>query len=664
MVGRTYQRIVFCLCVIGVLAPAARGTISPHEVVLVWNSQDPVSKAIRDAYVAARPGIGELDLDLAYEEPANPANPGEMAVTRNFITPASFETHVRRPLLDHLALFAPEAICFVTTRGLPALVTTNFAPGPGHGVENGVVSGFEGALMKLGFQGTTSYPEAPQRGFLDNPYRGAVQYPFSQFVRDECLIGQVFMVSRLDSAVPPGTTEAEAVIKLIERSKSLTVNRPRSVIVIDDTPGGCGTMSRSRAAAQQMRDLGWCVYYDETDAFMHGAGHPADAACGELDVELGYIHRLELVHFSLGVNHDDLCEPNPNRECVNGSYVRDLNAHPAGLYTSVESFNGFSLWGGSPGHGQALDWIGYAGGSFAIAHAYGVFEGEVAQPDEVMLGLYQHGMCWGEAAMSSLVRIGFHLTPIGDPLARVNTTPSVFALCGIPVNAIPPGSWAMPALSGCDFYDELDQTARCHGDLNGDYLVDMEDFVLMASAFPCQCPQFDLDGDGLVGLNDFLITLDWRDVRDIDRDGEVTCQDLFAVRTSECMSDCEPALDFNCDGAITSADWNLIADEIVDWSGIQMPFDLSIDYDGDFAYTCDDLEILRMNLDPDIIVTDSDFDLNLDGRVDCTDEWLYEYWILRWNGEPCEGLGCGECHFTPFELGPANDELVIEYEDL
>ena len=100
-------------------AGAAGQGLTEDRVLLLWNSENAASGAVRDAYVAARPGVMEFDLDSAAL--------GSAGVSRS-----QYNSLVRDPVLAFLSgtvggePLAERVIAIATTRGLPARVN-----GPG-----------------------------------------------------------------------------------------------------------------------------------------------------------------------------------------------------------------------------------------------------------------------------------------------------------------------------------------------------------------------------------------------------------------------------------------------------------------------------------------------------------------------------------------------------
>ncbi|MFG0256529.1 MAG: hypothetical protein ACF8GE_01360, partial [Phycisphaerales bacterium JB043] len=94
---------------------AAEAQIPENRVLLLYNSNNAESQAVRDAYVAAHPGVLEFDLN-------NGVAPGNIPRT-------TYLNHVRAPLLaylqgpgDGMPLYE-QVVAIATTRGLPARIS-------------------------------------------------------------------------------------------------------------------------------------------------------------------------------------------------------------------------------------------------------------------------------------------------------------------------------------------------------------------------------------------------------------------------------------------------------------------------------------------------------------------------------------------------------------
>lgn len=656
---------------------SATADLLENEVLLLWNSLDSEgeSEAIRDAYLAAHPGVLDLDLAIVPDPPSDPDNPHALAVTRYLIAPEAFEQFIRQPVVGFLDTntAADDVIAFVTTRGLPVLVTTDFDLPPGghfNNLNSPVLSGVEGRLAMLGV-------ERPLTDTVSNPYRRALNYPFRDFLDDTCLKGDMFLVSRLDgSRIPGSQTHVQVIEALIERSLNLTLNKYLVTFVLDENHHG--TVCRfdtSEAGARFMYDNGWCVYYDTTNTFLHGAnlasGQPAQGCdcvdpndpnaddCQWLTDELLYTDYPEIVHATLGKNHasNQIC-PGNESECISRDYVRDYNAHPAAFFTSRESFNGKTMHTGndSTSHGSVLDWIAYAGGSFGAANVYGAQSANVVKSDEVVANLYEYGMSWGESVFSSMPRLGGIQAAIGDPLATVTVydpdlngdgyvdevdlllfligaapgadingdgvidgedqqiIEDAIARGQCPVSTVPTGELGENPYGPGDCHRWFIGSPDCFGDLNDDTRIDDTDVGIIEDRLGCPCPTYDYDGDGLVDKDDVQFVQDrvgtgMAEFADYNVNGVVDCDDIYLIAANYCEQNCNPKFDFTCDGKVNHNDVSYVLQFLVHTPEYNVNGDLVVDCNDIFA-------VLDNFCEEDCIPI---YDVNCDAKVNVTD---------------------------------------------
>ena len=643
---------------------SARAELAPADVLLLYNSLDDESLAIRDAYVAAHPDVVQVDLQIDYSEhlPANgPDDPGPDAISNKHITPEAFVTYVTTPLRAFLARdpAAAGVISIVTTRGLPATITTDFTPSA-HGPE--MISGFEAQLARLGYVDAVEDISSQL-----NPYRRRLNLPFREFLADTCPnggsahAGKLFLVSRLDSS-PLGGDALAGVQQLIERSVDPTVNKFATTLVLDDIET-CSLLFEDRRAFGTMCEAGWCVAYDNTQSFLHGVHDPGTPGCGgwDPDLEGQYTDYPELVHAGAGKNHHNYCNPfGTEDEAICGNYVQHYGAHPAGFFNSLESYNGWSIHRdqGLGGHGRVLDWIP-AGGAFTCGNVKEPGIPGALKADYVMVNLYEHGLSWGEAVYTSLSFLGQWQTPIGDPLATVTVhdpdvdgdlavdtrdllavkaqwgpCPDPPASCDADINR--DGIVDIEDLAlvneafGRDCSDQVcldplvpatfrcnseDLGWLCQGDLNGDFVVDVEDLILLLGLLGCACPDGDINGDGFVNVLDLIdLLLAWGPLdhlADIDGSGSVECTD-FALFQAH-YDDYDPAYDLNCDGRVNILDSSPVfyhlgdvnGDGAIDCADVdrvrnhvlrQHPYDPDLDFDCDGVVDLDDIEAIKWGL--------------------------------------------------------------------
>ncbi len=704
-----------------------KASVKPNQVIFIYNSQNSFSTAAHEAYLEARPTVRSFDIDLAYTDTTDWTDddwksPPVGAVTNFYITPEAYLEHIRQPLLAYIESSSVEILGFVTSRGLPALVSENFQPtGNFHGQSDGVWSSLEGALMKLAVDGTNEQ--------YKNPYAQSVGVPVATIRNRACGV-PVYFASRLDATWGPnGEAKIDMVRALITRSLDLKVNKLQVTTVVDGPGAECswpygGMVNAGADVAQLMYENHWYVYHDQTVAFLHGAKLSGlawnDCACTTSSIEdcqrinteeLAYIDYAELIHFGLGRNSLVLCceEYSGNQclgvECVDRAYVEDYIAHDAGLFISLESYNGRQLRGaGTSGHGDVLDWISRAGGSFT----YGYVNGGVnlAKLPYMADNLYNNGLTWGEASLSGIGMLGSEGAPVGDPLARVRVLspdvnhdqsvndvdfalviahlghdPSQIVLIDPDVDGngivdmvdakivrantdsrvrypIPNDDYNLQASDPTEcFVTDPEAPAyrpsdyACRGDVNHDEQIDKQDYAWTQQYLGCNCPRFDVTQDGIVDQDDLnAIRLNMGPLSilaDVDLDGAVTCADMWIVQDNMGCDPCSDDLDFECNGVVDLDDaWfvfeyaGLSIDGMVDGT-------VELDLNGDgVMFECGDLAAIRDHFCDVPGTCDPAFDVNADGIVNCTDELSYQM-VFRHtlDGEldDCPGYGCGHC---------------------
>jgi len=466
------------------IAPAAAAQpLTEDRVLLLYNSENAESQAVRDAYVAVRPGVLEFDFD-------NPnLSPG--ALTRG-----QFNNRVRDPLRAHLMTtdatgqpLAERVIAIATTRGLPARVN-----GAGEFTLASQRASLESEIS-LVFQDL----DAAGSGSLATQYSGAVDNPYHMssapvasfsraniqtaipFTRvflggendawrvDGLTPGDFYLACRLDAGASETTTALEETIALINRSASpaqMSVSLDCVQALLDEyEPGGAqldndgipplfpeaDDFDRARSA---LIGLGVATTHDQTRNFVTGP-------------ELAGEEPL-LVLGTYGENHD--IEGRGDNPPGAGTYLNTYTPHPAGVVVTYESFSGNCLVTGTQRQNQACatDWIA-RGGSFAIPTVAEPFTFGVADLEAFVPAMYANGMTFAEAAYMSIPALSWQNTPVGDPLARVTIG------AGTPA------------------------------DLTGDGQVNSTDLAVILAAWGT--PDADLDGDGTTGSADLAIVL-------------------------------------------------------------------------------------------------------------------------------------------------------------
>jgi hypothetical protein len=424
------------LAVLTLLCSAvALADLTADRVLLLYNSQSLESAAIRDAYVAAHPGVLEFDL--------NDATLGGGQITRS-----AYLSRVRDPLRAFLSgtdstgqPLAERIIAIATTRGVPARINgvDEFDIASSHA---SVESELTLLWQDLEQTGTGALPFR-YSGIIDNPYHTRRNQPIDLFNRSGImtqrpfeysapgawqitglLAGHIYLVCRLDAAPLGAATALDNTLALIDRSQSLAAD-PCAVQALldeyvcsdqlddDNLPPWFPGRDDFSQATDSLLDAGIFTTHDETTAFLESSDLPVGAPL--------------LVLATYGENHDlNGCGENPTG---NGTYLTRYDFHPAALFLSYESFNGNSIVTGEPrqNQAQALDFIAL-GGSFSVAQVREPFTFAIADAEWLVRNLYLDGLTFAEAAYSAIPGLSWQNTPLGDPLARVVLAPSLARL--------------------------------------------------------------------------------------------------------------------------------------------------------------------------------------------------------------------------------------------
>jgi len=486
---RTRTGVLTAAAVALASGPAALAQpLTESRTLLVFNSADAESLAVRDMYRTAHPGVLEFDLADPSLTSADPAERGE-------ITRAEFRAKVRDPLRAYLAqrdetgtTLAQRVIAIATTRGLPARIA-----GEDEFTLHSTWASLESELALLQQDLSGAALPAPFHtavaGIIGNPYHGWVGAPIASFdrstittprafelvegaaVRGPALTpGDLYLVTRVDSAPSPGRSALRNIADLLRRSQSLRLTPGRAQAVLDewapgadalDDDGGLffSTADDFDLAEVALRRAGVPVWHDRSFDFITG---------DRLDT------RPVILLATYGENHDarGLGADPPGV----GSYLATFpRLHPAAVFVAYESFSGESIVTGASrgGQQQALDFIA-AGGSFTVAHVAEPFSFAVADAELLARNFLLGGMTFAEAAYSAIPGLSWQNTPVGDPLARVTLdSPTVV------------------------------------GDLTGDGAVNGADLSAVLNAWGAEGPAqpADLNGDGVVSGADITFVL-------------------------------------------------------------------------------------------------------------------------------------------------------------
>ncbi|HVZ93007.1 MAG TPA: hypothetical protein VG797_00710 [Phycisphaerales bacterium] len=411
--------------------------IPENRVLLVYNSQNAESLAVRDLYVAAHPTVIQFDLNDA--DLASRAAPGYGGITR-----AIYVNQIRNPIVNFINGVTPPGpdrsqtiIAIATTRGLPARIDGGFDEFNFNSTFSSVESELSLLQQDMEANGSGSLTRR-YYAQVRNPYYLSLNQAITTFSRANIktqrtftrvtftpeietwtvtglTAGDLYLVCRLDAAPSPGHTALENIDSLITRSRTLVVGRCAvqsffdrwSCAALDDD--GLGGTYPSRQdytnARNALNTAGFIAALDTTFVFFSGVNLPDQL-------------RPVLALGSYGENHSlNGCGDNP---AGNGDYIQTYNFNPAASFIAFESWSGNSLVDGTQrgGQQQALDFISQ-GGSFTIGSVSEPFTIFIPRLEFLAQNLYLNNLSFAEAAYTSIPGLSWQQTPIGDPLAQI-----------------------------------------------------------------------------------------------------------------------------------------------------------------------------------------------------------------------------------------------------
>lgn len=392
---------------VAALSASASGTLLPQQVVLLYNSHVPQTVVLKNAYVAAHPGVLTFDINVQHPILTPPWTSGDRpqpdasGMNNFFITKSRFNELFVDPASAYQQFLTanPQILAIATVRGVPAAVTNDqwtapgspsvFNPFPTHGSGPGIntpLMGFEAALaarspnfnilaVRLNYFGS---PIGISEYFAACGASGA----FNEAP------GAFFLATRIDSGVPKPPVdvdgngvidEYDGALALIQRSAApIPVNKYATTSLIDTytedptRPNLTFTQNRYFAGLERaLWDSHWPALADRGPQFLHG---PNDGGVAAISVpnppspppqEALYFNRVfnapagpdgpftqaypTLMLATMGRNHSYWWDVTVsfNGEPLHWNYLSAYRAHPAGALFHIESFGGWSIH--SPG---------------------------------------------------------------------------------------------------------------------------------------------------------------------------------------------------------------------------------------------------------------------------------------------------------------------------
>ncbi len=426
-----------------VTTTATFGAIAESQVLVVYNSAATDATALKNAYLAAHPGIPAVNvLDL-----------NNAALNVADLTYAQFVSLVRNPIRNYLSAAGapdpPDIIAIVLIRPFPHRVQDTDNPTIGdnpNGQANEINAGdatdasVDAELVLLWQNLDTGEAggamDSKSDNVIDNPYhqqtaqintfnRANIQsaktflnisnafWALGGTGAARLTPGDMYLVCRID-----GNSLADAEAS-IDRAKNLYVNKATTRVLLDefdvstnqdldddglfvDGPSDyCWAGDDYEETTTTLTGAGWTVRYDGTFNFVD--------APEETHILIGYS--------SYGGNHSAFgLGASPS---AGASYINGFHFAPGAMFNTAESYNGRALNGLGTlfNQEQVADFIA-AGGTFAIGMVWEPFTFSLPDNEFMMTGMLVNGLTWGEAAYTSIPALSWQQIVLGDPLGK------------------------------------------------------------------------------------------------------------------------------------------------------------------------------------------------------------------------------------------------------
>jgi|GEM_PF-2042943 len=442
-----------CIMVAALTCGPQIHAISEGNVLVIYNSQDSTSTAIKDYYLSKRSGVLTFDLN------SNLIGPGNISY-------ADFISQIRDPIRNYLNSNNLESTIqvLVLTKNLPHRIQsldlsnpnigdsasqTNTAYGNGN-VTNASVDS-ELTLLQFNLEtgeSAGSYDSAADNAVY-NPYfdqtAGFSSYDRSnitdadrEFVRAGTYgwwrlsssrgakraldAGHIYLTARLDAST---LTEVYA---LIDRAQAIIFRRDIDAILLDSdgrtgtTPGtgaplqlyyplfSTTTTIDDYAEAEAAFTSSWpqLLWNDDATFLVGSASTITYALTLAITGPVAHLH-------SYGVNHSG-----------NNSSIRDYLSTFSGQLVNGASFSAYESFGakglgglGNSNQAQVEEWF-TAGGTFATGPVWEPFTIGISKSEIFLDRFLNQGLTYVEAAWSSILQISWQTVILGDPLATAS----------------------------------------------------------------------------------------------------------------------------------------------------------------------------------------------------------------------------------------------------
>lgn len=468
------------------LAPVASAQLTPDQVLVVYDSRIPDSRAVAEYYAGSakvpggagnlpgvRPAVRVLDLSTT----AAPAT------SQGNISYPDFVARLRNPIRTHLSSqnLTRQVRVLVLTKGLPHRILDTTSPftgdqvgeAPGQFIAELLArdvncASVDSELTLLWQNLDTSENGGPadsrSDGLIENPYWRATQ-PITNFTNANILAtksvtaaggpgplwtlgpfltspvrinpGDIYLVTRLDAPSVP------AVRGIIDRAQGLLLNMAQAAIVLDKSSLNFDGITAGSATFGPLIAPGGADY-NVTNSIALADGRFRSAPNGpspnvvfnEQDGAAQFIVG-PLLSFSAGIvvsnpvallvsygnNHGVVPTVLPGGQSAGSLYASSFNYAPGALFNTMESFNGRDFGGVGGFIGQQqLSDFLAAGGTAGLGNVWEPLADTVPDNVQLLQNFVLGNMTFAEAAWSATPALSWMQIAVGDPLATMART--------------------------------------------------------------------------------------------------------------------------------------------------------------------------------------------------------------------------------------------------
>ncbi len=473
---RTDKRALYLFALIsfGACVSCARADLKESQVLVVYDSRIPDSKAVAEYYAGsskvpggtgglpgARPGVRVVDLFTL--------SGGGVFPVATDITYANFVAKLRNPLRLHLSTnsLSRTIRCLVLTKGLPHRILDFDVPGagdqPGQAAaemnagdvtyssvdseltllnqtletgengglgdsksDGGILNPFARTTQPISGYGTMNIQSG--KNYLAVGGFGGILWRTLTVGASALTAGDIYLVCRLDGPTLP------QVFASIDRAQNITLDLETATIILDES-GSDGLQFTSDADSEIDND-GPVSFtnggddYEQTRDLLTGDGRFAaaniryNAAAGASQFFVGplvnygggiVVNNPIMLLATYGNNH------NGSPGTAGTTYPTSYIYAPGAIFNTIESYNGRAFGGlgvGPTPQAQLSDFIA-SGGTFGIGNVWEPFSFTVADNLQITRNFLLGNMSWAEAAYTAIPLLSWQQVVIGDPLARV-----------------------------------------------------------------------------------------------------------------------------------------------------------------------------------------------------------------------------------------------------